>query len=271
MKRDKGNISFIKIDGIEDFEIVYGADVKNSFPMHIHEKYCIGVLEKGKAILETGNDAYCLESGIIYLINPGEPHLIKPGDTGGFSHIVLCFGAEFHKKYFGETQKFVFSSSVIENKELAREVISFVNQLIRQKHDFDTEFRLLDLLVEMHPFGKFQENEEVLKDYRGNINEVCRYIKSNLSENSSLDELAEVASLSRFHFCRLFKKIVGIPPYDYQIQARVKQARKLLLEKKTAAQIALELGFADQSHFMRFFKKNTGITPQQFVKTNISL
>ena len=64
-----GNIKFITIKSIEDFQIVVGKSVVNIFPMHVHRKFCIGLIEKGNAILVHNNNTIRLSNGCIYLIN----------------------------------------------------------------------------------------------------------------------------------------------------------------------------------------------------------
>ena len=105
--RNNGHIKFITLKSIEDFQIVVGKSVVIIFPMHVHQKFCIGLIEKGNALLIHKNNTIRLSNGCIYLINPDEAHQIKPADPAGFSHIVFCFGFSFIEKY----------SSTIPNKK----------------------------------------------------------------------------------------------------------------------------------------------------------
>jgi AraC family transcriptional regulator len=91
-------------------------------------------------------------------------------------------------------------------------------------------------------------------------------MEDRLDENVSLAELAGELRLSPFHFARLFKEATGFPPHEYQLQLRVRRAQKLLLQtpRRTVAEIACELGFADESHLRRHFKRIVGMTPGQF-------
>ena len=91
-------------------------------------------------------------------------------------------------------------------------------------------------------------------------------MEDRLYENVSLAELAGEFRLSPFHFARLFKEATGFPPHEYQLQLRVRRAQKLLLQtpRRTVAEIACELGFADESHLRRHFKRIVGMTPGQF-------
>lgn len=94
------------------------------------------------------------------------------------------------------------------------------------------------------------------------LRKVLAYIEEHLAENLKLHELAEVAGMSKYHFSRLFKDAVGVPPYRYVVQQRVEAARGLLLRTDlSVAQIALRTGFCSQSHLSTSFREHIGTTP----------
>ena len=91
---------------------------------------------------------------------------------------------------------------------------------------------------------------------------IREYIDSHLSENISLDRMAEMAGLSVFHFARAFRRSFGTPPHSYQLRRRIEHAHHLLRQTELAlSEIALSTGFSDQSHFARHFRRLTGMTP----------
>jgi AraC-like DNA-binding protein len=88
------------------------------------------------------------------------------------------------------------------------------------------------------------------------------HIDANLDSSLQMTELAQLAGLSISHFARCFRKSVGIPPHTYVKQRRVARAREMLSATDLpVAEIALVLGFSDQSHFTRRFREVTGIPP----------
>ena len=91
---------------------------------------------------------------------------------------------------------------------------------------------------------------------------VLDYIRSALDQPLHLADLAAIAGISQYHFCRLFKQSIGMAPYQYVLQQRMEKAKALLhQEKHTIAEISLLVGCTDQSRFARQFKKQFGMTP----------
>ena len=79
--------------------------------------------------------------------------------------------------------------------------------------------------------------------------EVLDFIDAYLDTDISLEDLAKIAGISKFDFCRLFKQAIGIPPHQYIIRCRIERAKKLLKNSNlTTVEIALSCGFAHQSH-----------------------
>ena len=101
---------------------------------------------------------------------------------------------------------------------------------------------------------------------RHKLRAVIDYIHEHLDAELSLDHLAAVAHVSPYHFARLFKNSTGLPPHQYVIARRVERAKELLRDRERLplAEVAAEVGFADQSHFTRHFKRLVGVTPRRF-------
>ncbi|NJO81018.1 MAG: helix-turn-helix transcriptional regulator [Cyanobacteria bacterium RM1_2_2] len=104
-----------------------------------------------------------------------------------------------------------------------------------------------------------------LKSTRAAIMLACDYLHAHYASDISLDTLAAIAGLSRFHFCRVFRKEVGVSSGVYQTQLRIAQAKKLLVQGFSITKVATATGFYDQSHFGWHFKRQVGVTPGAYV------
>ena len=94
---------------------------------------------------------------------------------------------------------------------------------------------------------------------------VLDYIATNLEGELTVDHLASIACLSRFHFARAFKAAVGQSPHRYVSGKRLERAKALLTRgDRPLVDIALALKFSCQANFTRAFRQVTGHTPGQY-------
>ena len=95
-----------------------------------------------------------------------------------------------------------------------------------------------------------------------NIQPILHYIRNNLYNDIRVEDLAELACISKDHFSRVFKSITGFAPCEYIIQKRVERAQYLLLTTDLPPKKIIEqTGFRSASYFSRVFKKQTGYSP----------
>ncbi len=101
----------------------------------------------------------------------------------------------------------------------------------------------------------------------GLIENALRYIKEHLTEDLTLEAVADAMSLSPIHFHNTFKRAVGKTLRDYVEEQRIKKAINLLVTTNyTSTKIAYECGFSSQSYFCYAFKRRLGQTPRQYAK-----
>lgn len=81
----------------------------------------------------------------------------------------------------------------------------------------------------------------------------------------SLEELAQIACLSKYHFLRMFRAAYGCTPHQFQLQLRVEKARALLAQTRLSVQAIAELlCFDEPASFSRLFRKKVGVYPSQY-------
>ena len=100
---------------------------------------------------------------------------------------------------------------------------------------------------------------------RERLKRVRDYIEAHLDNRLTLTDLARVACLSPYHFSRSFKQSIGIGPQRYVIQRRLERAKAMIRRtNQSLAEIAQQVGFADQSHLTSIFRRETGVTPGRY-------
>lgn len=94
---------------------------------------------------------------------------------------------------------------------------------------------------------------------------IKNYLDIHFARNVTLDELATLCYISKFHLVHEFQKAFNISPIEYQSQKRISKAKELLTNTDHKMdEIANNLGFNSQSYFNQVFKKKTGLTPSQY-------
>jgi AraC family transcriptional regulator len=97
------------------------------------------------------------------------------------------------------------------------------------------------------------------------VMKAMEYLQDTFTESFDLERVSAAADLSKYHLDRVFKRATGLRPHTYVAMLRVERAKTILaLTSKPIADIALELGFADQSHFSNVFKQLSGLSPRAY-------
>ena len=139
--------------------------------------------------------------------------------------------------------------------------ISYKNNLVAllSTHYIHNYSNYLDLKDSAQQTSRFDQQH---------IEKIDSYISQHLGQQIAVEDLATLVNCSKFHFLREFKKITGSTPYQYLLLKRLQQAKHLLTTSApNITEVALSLGFNDQSHFTRAFKGHFSQTPGQYVKS----
>jgi len=93
------------------------------------------------------------------------------------------------------------------------------------------------------------------------------YIEGNYAADLSLASLARLLGVSRFYFCKLFKKATGRTLSTYVAEVRIERARGLLLNPNARiSEVAFEAGFQSLTHFNRAFRRSSACSPTEYRK-----
>lgn len=130
-----------------------------------------------------------------------------------------------------------------------------------QEHDLDNLCMLMQEVLESFMDTMFNETD------KGNpyIRKALRYMNDNYGCHLELAQVAEYVELSPSYFSALFHRVVGVSFREQLCRIRVEESKRLLLSKKyTLADIAISMGFPDQSYYSKVFKRIVGVTPGKY-------
>jgi AraC family transcriptional regulator len=101
------------------------------------------------------------------------------------------------------------------------------------------------------------------------IRRAVEYINQHMDGDLRLEDIAKVANMSKYHFAKVFRQVVGMPPHQYLVRMRVEKARKLLIESEMSiTEVANLVGYEDTGQFSEQFLKIVGATPHRYRLTN---
>jgi YesN/AraC family two-component response regulator len=108
-------------------------------------------------------------------------------------------------------------------------------------------------------------------DRSRSILRALQHIDTHLESPLSLQTVAGIAGMSKFHFCRRFKCVTGTTFRAYVIQKRLARAKELLRDEgRSVTAVAREVGFHDLTHFSRAFRKQEGVLPSLYRRGDAS-
>ena len=124
--------------------------------------------------------------------------------------------------------------------------------------------KVLDRFTEcVYSIGKVTAKNSLI------VHNAIEYIKKNYDRNITLEDISQAVYLSPNYFSKLFKDELNLSFVDYLNKVRVEESKKYLADLKLSIiDIALKVGFQDQSYYTRVFKKYEGKSPGQFRKMN---
>ena len=248
--------------------------------LHFHDHFEIMLPLTSPGNIFVNDQVYPLERGTLYLI--GESTLHRTMANGFHSRYILHISRKAltdlstPQTDFTQLMQVNFRRAVLNSEEMT-ELIELFQDLDRNKNDgtFGSDIRqtvaLLRLLIRVAPTlnaasaGEAIRNKDFLR-----VAPILDYIRANLAEPLSLDQIASQFYLSKHYLCRIFKSATGFSVMEYIIYSRVLRARQLLQEGVSVQQAGEMSGFSDNSHFIRTFGHLTGVTPGRYAKEHLS-
>lgn len=251
---------------------------------HWHENFELTYVESGHLEFYVGSDTFILNPGEAIFINSKILHQVKPVKDESPVYYSYTFSPElltesmhsliatkyiiplmhnYHFPYYTFHNKVHWEKYCLSHIHMLNHCAStdsFVREL-KVKHYLQQVFiDMIDNMPEICTKTDYSLNNE---NY--SIMKIMHYIKEHYSEVISLEDLANVANISKSSCNRLFHKTLKMTPFKYLLDYRINQSMQLLKNgNKTISEIAYCCGFRDVSYYCKMFRKLQGISPQQY-------
>ncbi|MFC0264694.1 AraC family transcriptional regulator [Fontibacter flavus] len=242
---------------------------------------------KGKKVMHLFD-----KPGFDYL--PGESVIVPPNEVmkidfpeAKMDNPTQCIALSISKEMIENT--FNLLNERLPNKELTKEwgldlsyfhlintndLSEIINRFIKigvkersKEKDLIASFALKELLIRL---TQTQAREMLEKTYitlagSNRLAYIVDFIKENIRENFTLDQLSEKACMSKAHFSRTFKSELGLSPMEFILKERLKLARQYLkIGSYQIQEVCFMAGFNNITYFIRAFKSEFGMTPKVF-------
>jgi AraC-like DNA-binding protein len=242
----------------------------HAYDPHDHDDMLIGYTEQGVQRFQCHRSLHTSVPGRAILIEPGALHDGHAPDANGFTYAMLYLPPAWVERAARRLNiaglggvEAAFGHTLVDDRSLV--------DAIRQAFlaIYDDEGRLardqtLDRLLTQ--LGGQLRNPPLASELAAPpaIARVRDLLHEQMDGNMGLDELADMAGIDRFRLTRLFQRTFGTSPHAYLVRFRLRAARRLLAIGRTPAQVAAEVGFADQSHLGRWFRRAYRMTPAAY-------
>jgi len=102
--------------------------------------------------------------------------------------------------------------------------------------------------------------------YAARVDAARERLRAGYAEPHSLRDLAREAGMSPYHFARVFRELLGMPPHRYLRGLRLRMAAERLREGESVTAACFDSGFSNLSHFTRSFRRTFGVAPSRFAR-----
>lgn len=227
-----------------------------------YETAAVGFVVSGWFEYASEDQTTLATPGSVILGNAGAPFSVRHVDPHGNRRLVVSFEHSLLEEVANETGvSSRFETIALPPCQTATRMFGLIRALSRPGGE-DMLYPLAQAaLSAKHP----RAQEAVSARDRRRVQNAVGHIETHFGEACTLQTLADIAGLSRFHFVRMFGAVVGQSPNQYLINTRMRAASDQLLTTATPiAQIAFDVGFNDISHFYACFRETFGCTPRQW-------
>lgn len=245
---------------------------------HLHKEVEVVFVSKGSVLCRINNNEISLTENDAVLINGYTVHCIESVGDADVTIVQADVSKLFDELTDGDgcyIDEFILKSRpkgyFIERSKgelyRAAEAIAKEWESKRKCYDIYVKAHLFYIAAFMCRKGLLAERNDVIRNDMAEIMPVVEFIEHNFSDKLSLEKVCENSLYSKYHLCRVFKKVTGGTVFEYVNYVRMRKAEEMLCNSgKTVLEVAYECGYASPQYFNRDFKRHTGCSPGKFKK-----
>lgn len=250
---------------------LYGAG-RDSCPENLSRLYektyaswVVGTVDSGTFAYETGQGQVLATPGVVLFGNASEWFTCRHAGPDGNRRSIVAFDGALVAEMAEALclEDVAFTAAAVPPGPRSVWLYAVVRRLVASEEP--QEETAIELLASALSIGRRPRHWRTGRRETARVLAVVRYLERHYAEPQNLEELARMARLSRFHFIRIFRRIIGVSPHQFLIGLRLRAAaERLRATDQPITGIALDSGFNDISHFNRTFRRAFGMAPNRW-------
>lgn len=265
----------------KDFEIYYYSDNHpTGVTTHSHDYYEFYFFVGGNVSIYIDGKAYPLKSGDMVLIPPRVPHYAHIQDFSiPYQRFVFWISQDYCRQLMTQSadygyllqhvtvnRRYIYHYDILAFLALQSKLFRLLEEIQSDHFGKSAMIPLCvnDLVLYLNRTVYEAEHPATPKETQSLYRNLISYIEEHLEEDLSLDKLAGIFYVSKYHIAHLFKKNLGLSLHQYIVKKRLSLCKDAILGGTDINDAALLCGFGDYSSFYRAFKKEYGVSPREY-------
>ena len=247
----------------------YGGDWHSVQHTHNCSELFYVIEGQGQFLIE--NKTYPVAVNDLVIVNPNVLHTEVSLNASPLKYIVLGVeGLELTATSEDDDTNFCIINFKNIKDTILHHLQNMLAEIETKKPGYDIVCQdLMEILIVL--LGRQTNFSTILAPVSKKTNRLCgstkRYIDSHYQENITLDQLADINHVSKYHLAHAFTEEYGISPINYLISRRISEAEHLLKTTDFSLSLISNItGFSSSSYFAQIFRKQKGMSPTEFRK-----
>lgn len=246
-------------------ELTFNQEINGCPKSHIHDKLTIIALKNGNIKLHLKENELILKEKNISIVNPYQMHSSSKIDKNSYGLYALYLDKNWIEKLqydlFKVNRYISFPANIIYDRKTYYEFISLCENLFLDDICIKKEEQIIQFISKQMIENC---NQSLIQSKNILSCDIKNYIDRNISSNLTLEKISKQFLITPFHLIRIFQQELDLTPYQYILNHKVNLAKELLSKNMSISEVALSVGFNDQSHLYKYFKQIFSISPKEY-------
>lgn len=260
---EKDRAQFRQLSALPGVELYQAHISRYAFEPHTHEAFGIGAIDFGAERFRYRGANHIAAAQSLVMMNPDELHTGESLGEEGWRYRMIYIDPAMLETFTGE-QGWWFNEVVKSDPQASLRLSQAIATLWQAPDSLTAHGQMLEIVDLFRPYARIAKPPREEKLHRFDV--VRDYLRASYAQPVTLTELADLVSLSPFHFQRQFKRHFHVTPHQMLMAFRLFEAKRLLAQGNSAADTAVSVGLTDQAHLTRAFAHRYGITPVRYQK-----